>query len=322
MLRDLRYSFPDEKSIRVIAVTDAYNEADDQYALAHMLMTPKFDIKAIVATHFGKENSEKESYEEILTVMRKMDLIGAARVLHGSQNKIIDKNEPVVTEGSRFIVEEALRDDPRPLFVAAMGAHTDIAIALLSKPEIAERICVISIGGCSYPKGGWEYNYLGDIKAIEVIMASRAEVWQVPKNVYNLMTISYFELLNEVSLCGDIGCYLVERTFEFSKKHHESAINSDGSWRRDEVKVKDMSLFDVATRFAGDLWCLGDSPCVGLMLNHNLGAFHEEKAPFTLNENGEYIFKEKDTRLIRVYDDIEARFIIEDMKAKLKYHYM
>lgn len=122
-------------------------------------------------------------------------------------------------------------------------------------------------------------------------------------------------------MCGAIGEYLVKRTFEFSEEHHRGEVNSDGSWKRDISKFKDMSIFDVATRFSGDLRCLGDSPCVGLMMNHNLGRYHLELAPSSISENGDYIFNEENTRLIRVYDDIEARFIIEDMKAKLKYHF-
>lgn len=321
MLRELRHVFPDEKSIRVIADTDAYNEADDQYAICHMLMTPKFDIKGIIAAHFGSEDSEVKSYNEILNVMKLMEVKGKVPVLHGARSKLEDKAAPVVSEGAELIVNEAMKDDPRPLFICAMGAHTDIASALLIEPRVADKICIISIGGEKYPKGGWEYNYIGDIKAIEVMMASIAEIWQVPRSTYSLMSISFFELMNDIERCGAIGEYLVKRTFEFAEKHHKGEMASNGNWKRDCTKLKGMSLFDVATRFSGDLWCLGDSPSVGLMMNHNLGRYHLEKAPFSLSESGEYIFSEENNRLIRVYDDIEARFIIEDMKEKLKYHF-
>ena len=46
------YQVPENKKIRVIVHTDCKNEADDQFALAHHLMTPKFMIKAIIAGHF------------------------------------------------------------------------------------------------------------------------------------------------------------------------------------------------------------------------------------------------------------------------------
>lgn len=46
------YQVPENKKIRVIVHTDCKNEADDQFALAHHLMTPKFDVRGIVAGHF------------------------------------------------------------------------------------------------------------------------------------------------------------------------------------------------------------------------------------------------------------------------------
>lgn len=48
------YQVPENKKIRVIVHTDCKNEADDQFALAHHLMTPKFDVRGIVAGHFVK----------------------------------------------------------------------------------------------------------------------------------------------------------------------------------------------------------------------------------------------------------------------------
>ena len=43
MARQWNYDFevPEQKKIRMIVHTDCKNEADDQFALAHHLMTPK-----------------------------------------------------------------------------------------------------------------------------------------------------------------------------------------------------------------------------------------------------------------------------------------
>ena len=55
------YQVSENKKIRVIVHTDCKNEADDQFALAHHLMTPKFDVRGIVAGHFVKipRNTER-----------------------------------------------------------------------------------------------------------------------------------------------------------------------------------------------------------------------------------------------------------------------
>ena len=57
----LRYDVPEEKRIRVIVDTDAACEADDPFAIAHALMTKKFEVKAITAEHFVTEGSVEKS---------------------------------------------------------------------------------------------------------------------------------------------------------------------------------------------------------------------------------------------------------------------
>lgn len=46
------FTVPEQKRVRMIVCTDCKNEADDDYALAHHLMTPKFEVRGIVAEHF------------------------------------------------------------------------------------------------------------------------------------------------------------------------------------------------------------------------------------------------------------------------------
>ena len=48
----LKFAVPEKKRIRMIVDCDCKNEADDQFALAHHLMTPMFDVKGIIAAHF------------------------------------------------------------------------------------------------------------------------------------------------------------------------------------------------------------------------------------------------------------------------------
>ena len=50
-------SLPPSKMVRVIVNTDAKNEADDQYAIVHALLTPTFDLHGIMPAHFGTKKS-------------------------------------------------------------------------------------------------------------------------------------------------------------------------------------------------------------------------------------------------------------------------
>ncbi|WP_321003689.1 hypothetical protein [Eisenbergiella porci] len=52
------YNCPEHKKVRIIIDSDAKNEADDQFAIVHAMLTPKFKIAGIIAAHFGNFHSE------------------------------------------------------------------------------------------------------------------------------------------------------------------------------------------------------------------------------------------------------------------------
>ena len=54
-MRKIKYKFevPDAKKVRMIVHTDCKNEADDQYALVHHLLTPKFIMKGMGRRVYG-----------------------------------------------------------------------------------------------------------------------------------------------------------------------------------------------------------------------------------------------------------------------------
>ena len=140
------YTVPAAKHLRVIIDTDCKNEADDQFALTHHLMTPRFDIMAINAVHFEVRHHDgtslEKSYQEIMKILRLTGNEGKYRVLRGSQYPLrYDSAEraddkylvsgvrpflPKVTyeenEASRFLIEEALRP---PSFICSMPRGPD-----------------------------------------------------------------------------------------------------------------------------------------------------------------------------------------------------
>lgn len=86
------YTVPENKKVRVIVHTDCKNEADDQYAVAHHLMTPRFDVKGLVAGHFWKN---PQQYGELGTAQASYDMVPAPRIaedmtyIHGQDNREI-----------------------------------------------------------------------------------------------------------------------------------------------------------------------------------------------------------------------------------------
>ena len=178
-------AFPAEAKQRVIINTDAKNEADDQYAIVHAVLTPSFDLHGIIPAHFGTRKSAtsmQDSHDETMLLLRLMGLEGEVRVEDGAAHAIPDESTPADSPGARLIIEEAMKDDERPLHVAFYGPLTDMASALLLEPKIQDRnVRVIWIGGGPWPSGGREYNLSNDIHAANVVMKSNLEVWQVPE---------------------------------------------------------------------------------------------------------------------------------------------
>lgn len=283
---------PAAKRCRVIVNTDAKNEADDQFAIVHALLTPSFEMHGVIPAHFGERRtteSLRESREEVDRLLGLMGWEGRVRVADGAARALPDEGTPLPSAGSALIVAEAMRDDARPLYVLFYGPLTDMASALLEAPGIAGRnVVVVWIGGGPWPEGGAEFNLSNDIGAANVVMRSALEVWQIPSSVYKRFSVSYAELLERVWPHGALGRYLVEQLVEFNARHVERPM---------------------------EFRSLGDSPAVGVVMAPECGASVMRPAP---EFDGEMRYVHGGGhRPIRVYETVDARFVLEDFFAKL-----
>lgn len=326
MLKKRPFEFPGEKAIRVICDTDAYNECDDQFCVAHLWMTPRFDVEAMIAAQYGHvmnvQGTEQKSYDELVNLATLMDIRDEVNILHGGVTALPDENTPVDSEGARFIIEEAMKDDPRPLFVCFLGPTTEIASAYLMEPRIADKLTVVWIGGGAYPEGNFEFNQGNDINAARVLYKSNIELWQVPMNVYTTMKISYFEMMNKIYPCGKIGKYLVEHAMDFGKQFDQIiASMADIPAAASMMGGASVSKAAAATSFGGELWSLGDSPVVGIMLNNTMGRYEMHDAPGDVGLDGKYDWSKPSSRKVRVYKDIDSHFILNDMIEKLQFYF-
>ena len=284
-----------DKIIRVITNTDAKNEADDQFAITHTLLSPKFDNRGIIAAHFGNRKNDRsmeESYEEVVKILNYMHMEDQVIAVKGAPVPLADEHTPVPSAGAELIIKEAMSDDERPLFVTFLGPLTDIASAYLMEPAIADKLTVIWIGGGKYPVGGPEYNLGSDLKAANVVFNSNIQVWQVPQNVYRMVMITMAELQYRVKPQGEIGRYLFEQMAEYQRNRRGRT-----GWG------------------SGECWCLGDSPAVGLLLYEHTFSYDMIPAP-RFAEDSTYIHNTKN-RPIRVYNNVDSRLILEDFYAKL-----
>ncbi|MZQ86870.1 nucleoside hydrolase [Paenibacillus sp. 5J-6] len=295
MITFLPYEVPESKRIRLIINTDAKNEADDQFAIVHALLTPRFVNKGIIAAHFGTERtltSMEDSYEECEKILSLMEMKEVVPLYRGAERAMTDERTPALSEGAEFIIREAMKEDAMPLYVISLGAITDLASALLIEPRIADRLTAIWIGGGQWPEGEREFNLSNDIAAANSVMASSVPLWVVPRNVYSTIRVSLAELALKVRPYGPIGSYLFEQMVDFN---HTAAGNP---------------------RFPkGEMWSLGDSPAVSLLLDSHEYAYEMKPAP-RITQDMRYVHYQKE-RFIRWYNEVDARFTLEDMFAKI-----
>ncbi len=304
-----KYNVPKQKQIRLIVHTDCANEADDQYALAHALMTPKVDVVGIIGAHFeGKTalvhddassgKTAQQSMDEINKVLRFMGLKGAYRVEKGAEYPLKDEQTPIDCAGVQMIIEEAMREDDRPLFIGCQGSITDLASAILLCPEICKRMTCIWIGGGAYPAGDEEFNLRMDINAANVVFSSEMPLWQVPKNIYKNFAVSLAELQYKVAPCGALGRYLFEELTE---------LNEQLGW---------LPMWP-----HGEIWGLGDQGVLGAIMMENECETEYEliKAP-RIREDMTYDL-DTNHREIRVYKNMHYRMILEDFFCKLAINY-
>lgn len=280
---------------RVIIDTDAKNEADDQFAIVHALLSETLDVRGLIAAHFGTERSDTSMLDSRAEIDLLLEHLGRSdvRVENGAADPLPDETTAADSPGARLIVEEARKEGEGPLQIAFLGPLTDMAAALLLDPGIAETdITVIWIGGPGYGERETgdrsEFNLRNDIAAANVVFRSGIRIWQVPRTAYVMTSVGYAELEEKVRPCGELGAYLVDQLIDWN-----------ATWHREPIEHR----------------ALGDSPAIGLMLNPMGGQFRTVPAPTFGAEGGLLPGTGGTVRVCELYD---GRYLLEDMFAKLR----
>ena len=111
-----------------------------------------------------------------------MDCSSRYPVFRGSTDYLKNRNQPEESDAVRDLIDRAMSaDENNPLYVAAIGAITNVASAILLKPEIIQKIIVVWLGGHAMH---WhdtnEFNLMQDVPAARVIFNSGVPLILVP----------------------------------------------------------------------------------------------------------------------------------------------
>lgn len=217
--------------VDVILDTDTYNEIDDQFAIAYMVLHPeKFNVKGICAAPFLNGNSTspedgmEKSYDEIKKVLGLLDRTDLCDVVFkGSPNYMKSETEPVESPAADYMAKLADDYSPEnPLYIIAIGAFTNIGSAILKNPKMKENCVFLILGGHAdyLPTPVYEFNMIQDIAAARVIFNSKAPVVQFPAiGCVETLSTSKHELAYWLKGKNPLCDYLYENTVQEAEKH-------------------------------------------------------------------------------------------------------
>ena len=171
---------------RVIVSTDiGGTDPDDFQSMIHLLLyADVLDIEGLISSPFGPGRKEHilqviDHYErDFPNLQRFSDAYRTPAELRtitrqGATEPADYRGVGVPTEGSRWIVERARADDPRPLYVLVWGGLEDLAQALHDAPDIFPKLRVYWIGG---PNKKWSPD------AYQYIAGHHPRLWMIEAN--------------------------------------------------------------------------------------------------------------------------------------------
>lgn len=214
------YKIKDNKKVNVILDTDTYNECDDQFALAYLLKSQdKFNIEAITVAPYHHDNNisiqegTDKSYDEIIKICNWLNFDTANKVFKGSTDYVRERyNEN--NDAVNKIIEVANKNDKT--YILAIGAITNVAIAIKKEPKIIDKIEIIWLGGHSFLNdNNREFNFKQDVQAVRNVFESKVKLTIIPcKNVASNLRTSIYELEHFLKGKSELCDYLCQRFYD------------------------------------------------------------------------------------------------------------
>ena len=218
---------------KIILDTDMYNEIDDQFALTYLIKSLDiFDLEAITIAPFFKKSYSMtiaegidKSYEVTLNLLDMLNKLEYKDIVYkGAKNYFKDSKES--NDAVNKIIEIANKNEKTTIL--AIGAITNVALAINKAPEIINKIKVVWLGGNTFlTKDNSEFNFRQDIKAVQTVFESKVELVVIPaRNVAANLTTTIYELQHYLNKDTELNKYLIEIFKNYNKKNEDDEIGS------------------------------------------------------------------------------------------------
>ena len=183
-----------------------------------LLSQDRFNIEAITVAPYHHDNDisieegQEKSYQEILKICNWLNFDTENKVFKGS-NGYIENGYNETNEAVEKIIEIAKKNEKT--YIMAIGAITNITVAIKKAPDIINKIEIIWLGGhspiCNNNK---EFNFRQDVQAIKEIFESKVDLTIIPcKGVASNLKISIYELEHYLKEKNELCNYLCSRFY-------------------------------------------------------------------------------------------------------------
>ncbi len=202
---------------KVILDTDMFNEIDDQFALTYLIKSlDVFDLQAITIAPFQKsgyantlsiEDGTEKSYDTTLNLLDMLDKKEYKSIVYKGATKYLSDSEETNSAVDK-IIEISKKNDKT--IILAIGAITNVALAIKKSPDIVDRIKVVWLGGNSFlTKDNNEFNFRQDIKAVQTVFNSGVELVVIPcRNVAANLATTIYEIEHYLNKDTELNKYL------------------------------------------------------------------------------------------------------------------
>ncbi len=244
---------------------------DDTMALFYALQSPELEVIGLTtvfgnaATNICTTNAlrllEIAGREDIPVAAGSqrplaMPYQGAADFVHGKDGQgnvhlPPPKKQPVEMGAVQFIIEEVMRV-PKTITLVALGPLTNLAMAILLKPEIVQHIQeIVLMGGSAFSPGNItpaaEANTFNDPEAADIVLGADCPVTMVGLDVTEKVFMSP-EQLDSINAIQNVRAQHLARILPFYRAFYIDRHGKDGIHLHDSTAITYLlapSIFEV-----------------------------------------------------------------------------
>jgi len=249
-------SIPQTGTLDVVLDTDAYNEVDDQFAIVYALRSePRIRLLSVYAAPFvnacetlretkiastGAQPRSKAagegmelSYGELTRLMGMMSRSAEGFAFRGADRFLRSESDCVDSPAVDDLIAKAQAHSPsRPLYVVGIAAPTNIASAIVRRPDLMRNLVVVWQGGNApwWPHTD-DYNLKQDIHASRVLLNSGVALCQMPAmGGSHQLTTCVAELEACLSGGGPVARYLIDNVRRWADRQEDSYAYTKAIW--------------------------------------------------------------------------------------------